>query len=215
MGLLRRLFCVLAGWLSCCACFAQGVSIGVVGGVRTTDDMGGVGTISVSERYLVGPALGLGLGHRFGVEVDGLYRREGFDAAHTILNEYNLSITEHANSWEFPALVRYRLPFVVAKPFVEAGYALRFIHGQMTTTEAYLTHALISQVTSKTAWPASDGVVAGAGVDLELGHLRLSPTLRYTRWVHGGISGTYADGTTWGSAANQLDLVVEIAWKSR
>src|SRR5271170_6359332 len=70
--------------LLCCAilvtswcCFGQGISLGVVGGVRTADDIGFPATTE-SKRYVVGPEVEVGLPFGFGVEVDALYRRDGY-----------------------------------------------------------------------------------------------------------------------------------------
>ncbi len=75
----------------------------------------------MSKRYVVGPALDIGLPLGFGVEVDALYRREGFQTSFGNAF-YSASSQERANSWEFPILLKYRLPVPVIKPFVEVGY---------------------------------------------------------------------------------------------
>jgi len=66
------------GVLTGCACCGQSLSIGVIGGVRGTDDLTGPGATSASKRYAVGPALDIGLPRGFGLEADALYRREGY-----------------------------------------------------------------------------------------------------------------------------------------
>jgi len=194
--------------LTGCGCFGQSVSVGVIGGARVTDDLTGAGATSVSKRYVVGPALDIGLPFGLGVEVDALYRREGFQSS------FSNSIYERANSWEFPMLLKYKLPFPLAKPFVEAGYAPRVIHGSIS----YLNTAVSPPVplsTSSEHWPASQGLVVGGGVQFAVGRLRVSPGLRYTHWNNTPITVVIHDGPSWESTQNQVDILVGIEWKIR
>jgi len=115
-----------------CICYGQSLSVGAVGGARVTDDLSGAGATSVSKRYVVGPALDIDLPLGLGVEVDALYRREGFQSSFS--NAFiGVSSEERANSWEFPILPKYKLPIPLAKPFLEAGYAPRVIHGSLSS----------------------------------------------------------------------------------
>src|ERR1035438_4172344 len=113
-------------------CFGQGFSIGAIGGGRVTDDLTGAGATSVSKRYAIGPTVEVGLPRRLAVEFDALYRREGYQTAFGNF-AYNVYSDERANSWEFPILLKYRLPVPVVKPFVEVGYAPRVIPGSITS----------------------------------------------------------------------------------
>jgi hypothetical protein len=70
---------------------------------------------------------------------------------------------ENANSWEFPMLLKCRLPVPLIKPFVEAGYAPRVIQGS---------------IHSYFPIPTSQGIVMGGGVQLGIGRLRLAPAVR-------------------------------------
>ena len=123
---LRSLSLLAASALTCSISFGQSLAIGAIGGVRATDDMAGVAATSVSGRYVVGPQLDIGLPFSFGIEVDALYRHLGYNASYGNGN-YTANLHERAHSWEFPMLLKYRLPFPLVKPFVEAGYAPRVI----------------------------------------------------------------------------------------
>src|ERR1700685_1917835 len=128
---MRFYFLITAGILASCVSFGQTISVGVIGGARVGDDLTGAGVTSVSKRYVVGPALDIGLPLGFGIEVDALYRREGFQGY------FNSGfVEEHANSWEFPLLLKYRLPVPLVKPFAEVGYAPRVMNGSIVT-DAY------------------------------------------------------------------------------
>jgi outer membrane receptor protein involved in Fe transport len=193
--------------LSGCVCFGQ-ISVGVVGGARITDDLTGEGATSVSKHYVVGPALDIGLPLGFGVEVDALYRREGFQSSFSN-PYYSVSSEERANSWEFPLLLKYRLPVPLVKPFAEVGYAPRVIDGSITNNSGS------APSTTGEHWPDSQGLVVGGGVQLAIGRLRLSPGVRYTHWNNTPITGVYSNGPSFESTQNQADILVGIEWKIR
>jgi hypothetical protein len=211
---MRLYFWKTAGILSACVCFSatvcfgQSIAIGVIGGARVTDDLTGSAATSVSKHYVVGPALDIGLPLGFGVEVDALYRREAFQS--TFSNPfYSASSEERANSWEFPLLLKYKLPVPLVKPFAEVGYAPRVIDGSITS------HDFLVGSTSSEHWPDSQGLVVGGGVQFGIGRLRLSPGVRYTHWNNTPITVVYNQGPSAESAQNQVDILVGIEWKIR
>jgi hypothetical protein len=155
------------------------------------------------------------------VEADALYRREGFQVSASS-GSYSLFGDEHANLWEVPVLLKYRIPLPIAKPFLEAGYASRVIGGSVSrNVTANLPGGVVTYGTYDSKWSNSNGFVVGGGVQFALGHLRLSPVVRYTRWsgssVTGGSGGpgTYFYLPTWQSNQNQVDVLLGIAWKFR
>lgn len=201
-------FCLLitTGFLTGCVCFGQSISLGVIGGARVGDDLTGAGVTSVSKHYVVGPALDIGLPLGFGIEVDALYRHEGFQGY------FNSGlIEERANSWEFPLLLKYRLPVPIVKPFAEVGYAPRVMNGSIVTD----IYSPPSTFTSGEHLPDSQGLVIGGGVQFAIGRLRLSPGVRYTHWNNTPIVGTFGNGPSWESTQNQVDILVGIKWKIR
>lgn len=205
-------FWVTAAILTGCVCFGQSLTVGVIGGARVTDDLTGAGATSVSKRYVVGPELDIGLPFGLGVEVDALYRREGFQSSFS--NDFSSSFSdERANSWEFPMLLKYRLPIPLVKPFLEAGYAPRVIHGSISSNVPISPP--FQHSTSSEHWPDSQGLVIGGGVQLAIGSLRLSPGVRYTHWNNTPITGSYSNGPSWISTQNQIDLLLGIGWKLR
>jgi hypothetical protein len=201
---LRSLLLIAAGALTCSVSFGQAIAIGAIGGVRATDDLTGGAATSVSGRYAVGPELDIGLPFHFGIEVDALYRRQAYDTSFSN-NVYNGTSQERANSWEFPMLLKYRLPFPLLKPFVEAGYAPRVINGTI--------HSFANGITQSTDWPTSQGFVIGGGVQFGIGRLRLSPAVRYTYWTNHAITVIFNDGPQSQSSQNQADFLLGITWK--
>lgn len=137
--------CLLVVFLTCCACAAQSITVGAIGGGRLTDDvstypspgLNGVSTGSAfrleSRFYDVGPMIEIGLTRGFAVEFDALYHRQGFFSTFDHDTDYSTN-RERDNSWEFPLLLKYSLRFPVLHPFVEAGVAPRTISGRVAGT---------------------------------------------------------------------------------
>jgi hypothetical protein len=71
-------------------------------------------------------------------------------------------------------LLKFKLPFPLVKSFLEAGYTPRVISG----TE----HFFVNGTTDSTNYPTSQGILADGGVPIRIGHLRLSPEVRYPHW---------------------------------
>jgi len=213
---MRLSYCA-AVLLSGCGCFGQALSIGVIGGVRTTDDMTGAAT-SESKRYVVGPDVEIGLAFGLGVQVDALYRREGYSSPFSNFAGSDYS-QERANSWEFPMLLKYKFALPLIKPFIEAGYAPRVINGTVNnngfSVNLQTGQRTYGQNHYGTSWDASQGLVVGGGAQLRLGRLLVSPEVRYTHWNNQAILVTYPDGPTFGSAQDQIDVLVGLSWKLR
>ena len=224
---MRLLFFVL---LTCCACAAQSIALGAIGGGRLTADvlpfpspeLNGLNAASSafqleSRFYDIGPMIEIGLTHAFAVEFDALYHRQGF--FDTFAHDTLYSTTrERDNTWEFPVLVKYKVRLHALDPFVEAGVAPRTINGR----SAYAAQVSLNTPTTTpplgpsvpVSYSPSAGFVAGGGVQVNLGRLRLAPQLRYTRWATAPVGGLYFSlGSTYSSNQNQVDLLVGISWK--
>jgi|SRR5579871_1882860 len=200
--------------LGCQAVSAQQFGFGVTGGVRTTDDITGQAS-SESRRYTIGPTVELGLPLGFGVEVDALYRRFGYTSSASFLGGY-FTDRERANSWEFPILVKHRLPGIVVHPFAEIGYAPRVMSGS-GTSDATLINLQTSAAThtnshSSTHYDSSHGVVIGAGIEMRLAKLHLSPEIRYTRWSNTPVNAFGSQGYFLQSTQNQVDTLLGVTW---
>jgi len=206
---MRFLFLPLVAFAAC-ACYGQSLTLGVVGGGRLTDDIAGNAT-SDSRRYILGPEAEIGLPFGIALEFDALYRRQGYDSTSSVPDVVTHS-HERANSWEFPILLKYKTAFPVVKPFVEAGYAPRVIHGNIDTTVCGNTSTGCgTPVSSGTNWRTSHGLVLGAGVQVGILRLRISPEVRYTRWNNTAINVAQFFG--FHSTQNQFDALVGIGWK--
>ncbi len=193
-------------------------SLGLTGGVRPTDDFQYAAT-SESKRYVAGLTAVAGLPMGFSIEFDALYRRQGYNtAAGTAL--YTATIHETDNVWEFPLLARYRVPVRGIRPFAEAGWAPRMIHGTKDASGSYLSQLnppVYTQYSSQThtEWPTTHGAIVGGGIEFSAGRLRFAPEVRYTHWNRQAISGNFADGPSYGSSQNQLDILLGVTWQVR
>jgi hypothetical protein len=207
--------CVLPIPLFCCACAAQSITLGVTGGGRVTDDVSCCATPE-SRRYVLGPTVELGLPLNLSVEFDVLYNRQGYQIPFSNVGNSGLQ-TERENDWQFPILLKYNLAVPMARPFFEIGFAPRTISGTITNTGVSVNGTTGQQTpftnTMATNWTSSVGVVAGGGVQLGFGRLRVSPELRYTYWPNTSINVTFSNGPSFQSNQQQFDVLVNIGWQ--
>jgi hypothetical protein len=162
---------------------AQRFEVGVEGGVQTMDDVSGT-LHPESKHYIVGPKVEIHLPLRLSFEFDALYQRFGFTGYDDALGFFSDTIRERANSWEFPMILKYRIPVVPGNPFVGVGYAPRTVHGT-DVTNGYVNEGeqrdVFTNVRSETNYSVTQGLVISAGLNLGFGHVRFSPELRYAR----------------------------------
>jgi hypothetical protein len=199
----------------------QFLGLGVTGGARLSDEtFGNINT--ESKRYIFGPRMDVHLPRHFFVEVDALYRLFGF-TAYQQSAVTNVLIRERANSWEFPVILKYRYTGYRTHPFLGAGYAPRFVHGNDVANGASLTgirsgipiYTYLINQQSKTSYPVSHGAVVSGGVEFVAGPVHISPELRYTHWTppflnfnESGILGGYK----YNSDRNELLVLVGVTW---
>jgi hypothetical protein len=167
------------------------IDFGIKGGVSLTDayrssSSGPFGTSSNAKDYIVGPFLDLRLVKDIGVEADALFRPVDFVSFARVGDILSVS---RFTTWEFPILAKYRfrLPFPILRPTIEAGPSFR-------------AHAR-----SAPGLTAS-GFTAGGGVELKLPVIRLSSDLRYTRWQSPGSP------TSTSPELNQVELLFGISF---
>jgi hypothetical protein len=185
---MRKIFLLGVFLLSIvCPGYSQFLSWGIEGGLPLNDAVNvvnnGVGTVTAStDRWIVGPTVQLGLPFRLSVEVDALYRSEGFN-----VSSPGSLFSNSVNNWQFPFLARYDLHGGVIRPFVDAGVTYRHLSGATD-----ILH------------PDGAGFTIGGGISLKLLFLRLSPEIRYTRWNNADVlNSTYAT-----QSQNQADFLV-------
>ncbi|MCC6589643.1 MAG: PorT family protein [Bryobacterales bacterium] len=199
--------------------FAQSISFGVKGGVPLTEAFSTdqrypeITQSSVTRRYAVGPTAEIGLPILgLGVEATALYRRIGWDTKRSDPSDPYL-ITVRSGAWDFSALLKHRFERAGWRPYLGGGAALRRMFTTRTEAEflgqpnRHISKQMVDELKRKNI----AGLVASAGVELGSGPVRISPELRYTRWLMNNIYPAFPLSTQ----ANQVDLLVSITFGSR
>ena len=126
----------------------------------------------VSRSLIIGPKLQLKLPHGLSLELDALHRPLRSTITEflspplvlpsgVVLAKFGPNTSTGA-TWEIPVMAKYRLPLFRWHPFLETGPSFR-----PAGSSAGLTHL---------------GVSAGAGLELKVHSLMITPGVRYTRW---------------------------------
>ena len=209
--LLLLSFSSLAAW-------AQPFFFGVEVGTPVTDFFSGSGTAqfpysSITNRYLIGPTAELRLPLGFAVEFEALYRHysyysPGFRVLEPPIIQLQDGLEQATGgAWEFPLLAKYHLPTKWVKPYLDGGVAWNRISG---------LSALVCSINCGTTTRAPSlengavtGAVAGAGIDIPLFFLHLSPEVRYTRW---GARQFQSPNGGFGSRQDQVEILLGITY---
>jgi opacity protein-like surface antigen len=171
---------------------AQRFSWGVKAGVPVTDLVNATSSQNFTfnantNRYIIGGTAELHLLLGFSVEVDALYRHLNYAGAGgtTGVTTVLTSSTTSSGAWEFPILAKYRFPFPIVRPYVDAGVAFDSLSGLSQTVTRVVAG---STTTTSTSNPpelnqsSTRGFVMGGGIDIHVIKVHVSPELRYTRW---------------------------------
>ena len=159
---------------------ASPIIFGARGGVpfsdTTTSITSGLGGLTSSQRFEVGPTLGVRLPLGFSVEGDALFKRETLNVG--ILPGVG-TLNTHSDSWEFPAMLRFTAGHQVIAPVLGAGVSVRHINN-FGDVPSYLFNGSTSANTV--------GFVAAGGVRFRIGRVDITPEVRYTRWGYNSLS---------------------------
>ena len=183
---MRPLFLLLFGAV---AAFAQPFSFGVKAGLPLNDFLNAAQSQhfafnTTTNRYIIGPTAELHLPLNLGIEFDVLYRHFDYNGSGSLVDVITNSRTT-GNAWEFPLLAKYRIPMKIVHPYVDAGVAWDTLSG---LTQTITNTVLPNHTTTTTSNPAelnnstTRGFVMGAGLDVKVLRVHLSPEIRYTRW---------------------------------
>lgn len=201
---MRSVFLLLFG---AAAAFGGPFGFGVKAGVPLTDFVSTVSSqnfssyTSTKNPYIIGPMLELRLPFGLGVEFDALYR-------HYSLQATQLPVSARTGAWEFPLVAKYRLPSPLVHPYVEGGVAWDRLAG----FEQSITGVLPSSPVLSVPQPVNQtttGFVLGAGIDLHLLIIHVSPEIRYTRW---GAQHFLDPNGGFSSNQNQAEFLVGISF---
>jgi hypothetical protein len=208
-----RYLLIVPVWLGLAsAAYGQRLYFGIIGGTNVTANFprtdyttaaDSFGNPASRSQFLTGPRsriLGLSLEARvygrFSIEADVLRRPMNSTIIYTEFPAGRPAVTTtyhytEVDAWEFPLLLRYVLPsWRSAHSFFAVGPEFRSQQNAGATE--------LSQV----------GVSAGAGLSFDLGHVRIAPQLRYTRWAENSIFPKYA------TRPDQIEFLAGIAYRT-
>lgn len=139
---------------------------------------------SAVPRYEFGVSSEFHLPMHLRFEVDGLYKRGGFDSSSPFGTGLAYRPTTF-NDWEIPGLFKYNISMGHFRPFVDFGASLR--HISTITQTMYAPGFSYGQITDNSTAlhnRNSVGGVAGFGFTFKKGPFELTPEARYTRWAN-------------------------------
>jgi hypothetical protein len=175
--------------------------VGIRGGVPFTGGLSNVTTAGVdivtktfssSNEYVIGPMIEVHLPLGLSVEADGLYRPLNYTIQNQVVPQPTVYQTSmNVSSWEFPILGKFRFPFPLFKPYVDAGPSFRTVGSSLN-------------------FLSNKGITAGLGVELKISKLRIAPEIRYTHW--GSDQTTIANFAAAASNTNQGEFLIGISF---
>lgn len=181
--------------LGAIAAIPQAFSFGVKGGMPVTDFLNARQfppstslsfARSTTNRYIVGPTVELRLSANLAIEFDALFRRFRYQTGQGPAGGYQV-ITASANAWEFPLLLKYKLPGKFGRPYLDGGVAWDHLQDLSATATGYafFSPPTTTQISNPPELQngTSAGLVIGGGVEIHALFLRVLPEIRYTRWT--------------------------------
>ena len=165
--------------------WAGPLGFGIRGGIPLTDFFENVNTgnfilKSSTNRYIIGPSVELHLPAGFGIEVDALYRHFNYNSSFNLVDVFTNNRTT-GNAWEFPLMLKYRMPAPVVRPYVGAGVSFDTLTGLTQSITSGANRVLNPGTNEQLKNNTTKGFVIGFGVDIHA-VLHFSPEFRYTRW---------------------------------
>ena len=143
---------------------------------------------SAVPRYTFGAGAEFHLPAHLRFEVDGLYKRGGFNS-YNIVGDGAYRPTNF-NWWEVPGVFKINFAMGHFRPFVDVGASLRHISTIRQTTFAPAAfQGVITDNALELHNRNSFGGVAGIGFTFKKGPFELTPEARYTRWANQAFVG--------------------------
>ncbi len=172
-----------------------------IGAPATSVLTAGGGYSASTTPFTIGPTGELLLPFGVGLEADFLYKR--FTFQRPALGAATAGV--NGNSWEIPLLLKVRPPGgVIVHPYFDGGFSFRTLQGL-----SQFGSAAVSGDPAELRNNSSRGLVLGAGFELRIPFVRLSPELRFTHWGSKAFQST--DGSL-ASRQNQLDVLLGVTF---
>jgi opacity protein-like surface antigen len=172
------------------AAFSQPIGFGIKGGMPMTDfvnaaSSGRFNASTVTNRYIVGPTVELRLPFGLGIEADVLYRHFSYRSNGLASVGSSIAADTSTGAWEFPLLAKYRFKGKLVRPYVDAGVSWDKLSGVTQAVKSIVNNVTTTSTSSNPFELRNDvtrGFVMGAGLDIKLLVLHVSPEVRFTRW---------------------------------
>lgn len=144
---------------------------------------------SSTPRYEFGVSAEFHMPFHLRFEVDGLYKRGGFDSNVPSLLSGSLAgqpgyVRTSFNQWEIPGVFKYNISLGHFRPFVDFGASYRHISTITERTYVAGAQTVYNDNSSALRNRNSFGGVAGFGITFKKGPFELTPEARYTRWAN-------------------------------
>jgi hypothetical protein len=137
-----------------------------------------------NPRYEFGVSAEFRLPYHLRFEVDGLFKRNGFDSTTPIAGGAIYQPTTF-NNWEIPGLFKFNvLQGRHFRPFVDVGAVYRQISTITDTVSGVGPTPILADNSPALHNRNSYGGVAGFGITFKKGPFELTPEARYTRWAN-------------------------------
>jgi hypothetical protein len=197
----------------------QALSVGVKGGAPLGDAFkivsnaaSGRSYFQDTKRYTIGPMIDVRLPFGLGIELDALYK--GMEYGYTgTTGGLSVSSLTKGRSWEFPLIAKYRAPGPLVHPYAGLGVSFRRFQG----LKQFITQDIPGLVGGKTniGTPAelsdnfTKGIILTGGVEIKALVVRISPEIRYTRWVNHSFRDAL---NLFGSNQNQIEMLIGLTF---
>lgn len=141
---------------------------------------------SAVPRYEFGLSTEFHLPKHLRFEVDGLFKRGGFDSSMPFAAGGLAYRPTTFNQWEIPGMFKVNIAMGHFRPFVDFGATYRHISTITETTYAagLFDGESLSNNSIALHNRNSVGGVAGFGITFKKGPFELTPEARYTRWAN-------------------------------
>ena len=144
-------------------------------------------------RIVLGPLVELSISQRFSIEGNGIASSRVNKQTWMGLGQVRRSSIGWAEPWEFPVLAKCRLAAGSVRPFLALGPSFRLPNGPDGDLRSIY------------------GATAGAGLEIRTKRIKISPTVRYTRWGPDRLS--VGDGSAGsGESRNKMHLLVGVSF---
>jgi opacity protein-like surface antigen len=188
-----------------------------------------VGVQALTRHYAVGPVIDVRLPGNFGLDVGVMYEQIDQQSANVFLVGFNCltcedgpyavtqsqSVSRVGRSWEYPVAIQYHFSApAMLRPYVEGGHSYNHLSGIFLnpTFIRYNQSAPLPQLVSAPYATNMNrsGFLFGAGVEIKLPLIHLTPGFRYSRYDKVQFPEADFPNQTTFQSPNSLDFLVGI-----